>query len=53
MAKVKHSKKEREYRMTPELEKFIAKVEEDIKNSRNIIGPFRTAKEFDKYLDSL
>jgi len=39
-------------RMTPELEKLLDKVEEDIKNKRNIVGPFSTAEEMDKYLDS-
>lgn len=39
--------------MTPELEKVLDKVEKDIKNKRNIIGPFYTAEEMDKYLDSL
>ena len=39
--------------MTPELEKLLDRVEEDIKHNRNIVGPFKTAKEADKYLDSL
>ncbi|MDO8657490.1 MAG: type II toxin-antitoxin system RelB/DinJ family antitoxin [Candidatus Levybacteria bacterium] len=39
--------------MTPELEKLIAKVEVDIKNKRNLVGPFKTAKEANNYLDSL
>jgi len=39
-------------RMTPELEKIIAKVEKDIKHNRNIFGPFETAEEMDKFLDS-
>lgn len=39
--------------MTPELEKHLEKVEEDIKYHRNIIGPFKNAKEANKYLDSL
>lgn len=39
-------------RMTPELEKLLDKVEEDIKNKRNIVGPFSTAEEMDRYLDS-
>jgi hypothetical protein len=38
--------------MTPELEKLVTKVEEDIKYNRNIIS-FKNAKEADKYLDSL
>lgn len=39
--------------MTPELERLIAKVEVDIKNKRNLVGPFKTAKEANDYLDSL
>ena len=38
--------------MTPELERLIAKVEVDIKNKRNLVGPFSNAEEMDKYLDS-
>lgn len=38
--------------MTPELEKLLDKVEEDIKHKRNIVGPFSSAEEMDKYLDS-
>lgn len=38
--------------MTPELEKLLDKVEEDIKNKRNLIGPFSTDGAMDKYLDS-
>ncbi|MBF8249842.1 MAG: hypothetical protein HW400_443 [Candidatus Levybacteria bacterium] len=38
--------------MTPELEKLLGKVEEDIKHNRNIDGPFYTADEWNKYLDS-
>lgn len=52
MMKVNYPKKEIENRMTPELEKLLEKVEEDIKNNRNIIGPFKTANEPDEYLDS-
>ena len=39
--------------MTPELEKLLKRVEEDIKNNRNIDGPFYSAEEMDNYLDSL
>lgn len=38
--------------MTPELEKLLGKVEEDIKNNRNIVGPFYSPREMDEYLDS-
>ena len=38
--------------MTPELEKYLGKVEEDIKHNRNIDGPFYNAEEWNKYLDS-
>ena len=40
-------------RMTPELEKILDKVEEDIKHNRNIFGPFKNAKEANEFLDSL
>lgn len=39
--------------MTPELEKLIGQVEEDIKMGRNLSPSFKTAEEMDKYLDSL
>lgn len=39
--------------MTPELEKLLDKVEEDIKHNRNIIGPFHSAEEANEYLDNL
>lgn len=39
--------------MTPELEKLLDRVEEDIKNNRNIVGPFKSAKKANEYLDSL
>lgn len=39
-------------RMTPELEKYLGKIEEDIKHNRNIVGPFKSGEEMDKYLDS-
>lgn len=38
--------------MTPELEKFLGKVEKDIKENKNLVGPFYSAKEMDDYLDS-
>ena len=38
--------------MTPELEEYLEKVEEDIKHQRNMIGPFSTPEEMDRYLDS-
>jgi len=38
--------------MTPELEKFLGQVDEDIKHKRNLVGPFYSAKEMDEYLDS-
>lgn len=39
--------------MTPELEKLLDKVEDDIKHNRNLVGPFKNAKEANEYLDSL
>ena len=53
MARLKRFQKAKQYRMTPYLEKIIARVEKDIKHNRNIVGPFYSAEEMDKYLDSL
>lgn len=39
--------------MTPELEKLLENVEDDIKYNRNLVGPFKNAKQANKYLDSL
>lgn len=39
--------------MTPELEKLLDEVEEDIKHNRNLSPSFKNAEEMDKYLDSL
>lgn len=39
--------------MTPELEKILGPIEEDIKHERNLSPAFKTAEEMDKYLDSL
>lgn len=39
--------------MTPELEKRLEKVEEDIKHNRNLSPAFKSGKEMDKFLDSL
>lgn len=39
--------------MTPELEKLLGKVEEDIKKGRNLSPAFKNAKEMNEYLDSL
>jgi len=41
------------YRMTLKLEKLLDEVEEDIKNNKNIAGPFTSAKEANEYLNSL
>lgn len=40
------------YRMTSGLEKLLGEVEGDIKNNRNIAGPFKTADEAIEYLNS-
>lgn len=40
-------------RMTPYLESILGRVEQDIKGKKNIVGPFTTAEEMDRYLDSL
>ncbi len=39
--------------MTPELEKLLDRVEEDIKHNRNLSPAFKTAKEALEYLDNL
>ena len=39
--------------MTPELEKLLDKVEEDIKNNRNLSPRFKTAKSAIDHLDTL
>ena len=39
--------------MTPELEKLLDKVEDDIKHNRNLSPGFKTAKEAIEYLDNL
>lgn len=39
--------------ITPELEKLLDRVEEDIKHNRNLSPRFKTAKNMDEYLDSL
>ena len=38
--------------MTPEFEKYLGGIEKDIKNNRNIVGPFYNADEFMEYLNS-
>ena len=40
-------------RMTPELEKLLDKVKEDIKNNRNLSPRFKTARAATHYLDNL
>jgi antitoxin component of RelBE/YafQ-DinJ toxin-antitoxin module len=44
---------ERSFRMTPYLEKIIATARADYKAGKNISPVFTSAKEMDKYLDSL
>ena len=39
--------------MTPQFERYLEGIEEDIKYHRNIVGPFKTPEEMDKFLDSL
>jgi addiction module RelB/DinJ family antitoxin len=39
--------------MTPELEKLLDKVEDDIKHNRNLSPRFKTAKAANAYLDTL
>ena len=40
------------YKMTPYLEKVIAKVERDRKKGLNMAGPFKTVAEMRSYLES-
>ena len=40
-------------KMTPELELIVGKSLQDLKNKKNIAGPFNSAKEMDEYLDSV
>lgn len=40
-------------KMTPELEKLLDRVEEDIKHNRNLSPRFKSAKEMNEYLDNL
>lgn len=39
--------------ITPELEKLLDKVEDDIKHDRNLLPSFESGEEMDKYLDSI
>lgn len=39
--------------MTPELEKLLVRVGDDIKHNRNLSPTFKNAAEMDRYLDSL
>ena len=58
-AYLKHFVREREVqfsvapRMTSELEDILRGVEADIKKGKNLSPAFSSAKEMDKYLDSL
>lgn len=38
--------------MTPEFERYLDGIEEDIKHNRNIVGPFKSGEEMDRYLNS-
>ena len=40
-------------RMTPALERLVGKVERDLKEGKNMVGPFTNSKDANKYLDSL
>lgn len=39
--------------MTPELERILGVVEEDIKTNKNFSPTFKTGEEMDRYLDSI
>lgn len=49
----KVNKNKNAFRMIPELEKLLEKVERDIRNNKNIVGPFKSAKEMNDYLDKV
>lgn len=40
-------------RMTPELERLLGPIEEDIKKGKNLSREFDNQEEMDRYLDSL
>ncbi len=40
-------------KMTSYLEKILGKVENDLKEGKNLHGPFKSPEEMDKFLDSL
>ena len=40
-------------RLTPYLERIMAQAQTDFVAGKNVSGPFRTAREMDKHLDSL
>lgn len=40
-------------KFTPEFEKLIEKIDYDVKTRKNLVGPFTSSEEMDKYLDSL
>lgn len=39
-------------RMTPELEKLVGTARKDFKRKKNVVGPFASAEEMDRYIDS-
>lgn len=40
------------YRMSPELEKFLGRVEKDIAKGKNFAGPFSSGEDMDRWLNS-
>ena len=40
-------------RVTPEFERLLGKIEEDIRHNRNLSPRFKTAKEANDFLDNL
>ena len=36
-----------------ETQKLLAEIDKDIKEGKNLVGPFESAEEMDKYLNSL
>lgn len=38
--------------LRPEIERLLQRASRDLRKKKNVVGPFATAKEMDKYLDS-
>lgn len=51
LIKTKNRKLNADEKMTPYMEKWIAKVEKDIKAGKNMSGPFHSVEELRKHLE--